>query len=115
MGAGSGERGAGSGERGAEELWAAEIYPPHWSGTPPRRGFLLINLELKYREERMPLQASTQEIHSQGSLRGGDPPPQRGVWGSVPPDPGSAPTRKIRRPQIRIVYRLAITSKDTLN
>jgi hypothetical protein len=30
----------------------------------------------------MPLQASTPAIHTQGSLRGGVPPPQRGVWGS---------------------------------
>jgi uncharacterized protein len=41
--------------------------------------------------------------HSQGSLRGGDPPPQRGVWGSVPPDPGFAHTKKTRLPQIPIV------------
>jgi hypothetical protein len=56
----------------------------------------------------MPLQASTPEIHSQGSLRGGDPPPQRGVWGSVPPDPGSAPTRKICIPQVFIAYHLCL-------
>jgi hypothetical protein len=31
---------------------------------------------------------------TQGSLRGGVPPPQRGDWGSEPPDPGSAYTRE---------------------
>jgi hypothetical protein len=54
----------------------------------------------------MPLQASIQVTLTQGSLRGGVPPPQRGVWGSVPPDPGSALTRKICLSQIRIVCRL---------
>ncbi|WP_295615843.1 hypothetical protein [Chamaesiphon sp. GL140_3_metabinner_50] len=36
-----------------------------------------------------------QPILTQGSLRGGVPPLARGGWGSEPPDPGSAPTRKI--------------------
>jgi hypothetical protein len=55
----------------------------------------------------MPLQASTQATHTRGSLRGGVCAPQRGVWGSVPPDPGSVPTRKTRNPQILIICRLA--------
>jgi hypothetical protein len=79
--------------------------PPY--GHPSEEGISNSNLQLKYREERMPLQASTQEIHSQGSLRGGDPPPQRGVWGSEPPDPGSAPTKNICTPQVSTVYRYA--------
>jgi hypothetical protein len=29
--------------------------------------------------------------------------PQRGVWGSVPPDPGSAHPNNICQPQVRIV------------
>ena len=29
--------------------------------------------------------------------------PQRGVWGSEPPDPGFAPTRDIHVPQVLIV------------
>jgi hypothetical protein len=67
IGRGAGRRGDGeTGRRGA-----AEIYPPCPSGTPvltffysgvpqnknvaPRRGFSDSNLQLKYREERMPL------------------------------------------------------------
>jgi hypothetical protein len=57
----------------------------------------------------MPHQASTQVTRTQGSLRGGVPPPQRGVWGSAPPDPGSALTRNICNPQILIVEQLACT------
>jgi hypothetical protein len=66
----------------------------------------------------MPHQASTLAIHTQGSLRGGVPLPQRGVWGSAPPDPGSAHTRKNRNPQVLIVYHSASNShlnRDTLN
>jgi hypothetical protein len=51
----------------------------------------------------MLLQASTQVNRTQGSLRGGVPSPQRGVWGEPPPDPGSAHTKKIRPPQILII------------
>jgi hypothetical protein len=35
-----------------------------------------------------------------GESEGRRPAPQRGVWGSVPPDPGSAHTKKTRIPQI---------------
>jgi hypothetical protein len=55
----------------------------------------------------MPHHASTPAIHTQGSLRGGVPPPQRGVWGKPPPDPGSVHTNKNRKPQVFTVYRLA--------
>jgi hypothetical protein len=55
----------------------------------------------------MPHQASTQLTRTQGSLRGGVPLPQRGVWGSAPPDPGSASTRNICRSPVSIVYSYA--------
>jgi hypothetical protein len=51
----------------------------------------------------MPLFASTQTTHTRGSLRGGVCAPQRGVWGSEPPDPGSAHKNNTRNPQILII------------
>ena len=78
----------------------------------------------------MPLQASTHAIHTQGSLRGRRfalafvprrfsksrerSASQRGVWGSVPPDTGSAHTSKTRTPQVLIAYRLATPKRSQM-
>ena|GEM_PF-3693323 len=44
--------------------------------------------------ERMPLHASTQIEPYAEEFEERRSAPQRGGWGSEPPDPGSAPTRK---------------------
>jgi hypothetical protein len=61
----------------------------------------------------MPLQASTPAIHNAGEFEGRHPAPQRGVWGSVPPDPGSALTSKTRNPQVLIVCLDALNPEET--
>ena len=45
--------------------------------------------------ERIPLSATHKSTLTQESLKGGVQPLARGVWGLEPPDPGSAPTKKI--------------------
>ena len=91
-----GELGTSSGVCG---VWGGCGDLTHPALRAPLRGgdFLLVTSKLRYREgsECRSKLAHTPSIPLQGSLRGGVPPPQRGDWGSVPPDPGSAPTRKI--------------------
>jgi hypothetical protein len=61
----------------------------------------------------MPLQASTPAIHNAGEFEGQRPAPQRGVWGSEPPDPGSAHTSKIRISLVLIVCLDALNRRET--
>jgi hypothetical protein len=71
----------------------------------------------------MPPQASTPAIHNAGEFEGAAirarrvprrfsesrerPAPQRGVWGTDPPDPGSVHTSKTRNLPVLIICRLA--------
>jgi hypothetical protein len=58
----------------------------------------------------MPLQASTQVEPYDGESEGVRPAPRWGGWGADPPNPGSAPTKKIETNQVLIVCRYAITN-----